>query len=141
MPRNENWHRLLTYSEISEIIFFIASNLRDYKQFFSETWNCWKTNLRNRLRPPTKLYPLFALQRCSTIQVFHHHHHQLCISDSLPESNENVTLTWACTKLGHAMIVVNEELLKLWSSDLWECLAQMLLYIFCSNYKLVFGKA
>jgi len=62
-------------------------------------------NLRDRLRPPTRLYPLFALQRCSTIQVFHHHH-QLCISGSPTRSSETVSLAWACTEKGHAMIVV-----------------------------------
>lgn len=62
-------------------------------------------NLRDRLRPPTRLYPLFALHRCSTIQVFHHHH-QLCISGSPTRSSETVFSAWACTGKGHAMIVV-----------------------------------
>lgn len=108
------------YSEIiprffTEIFFSLRFFYRDYSSIkFKKTTRPKAVfqrgvkplkNLRDRLRPPTRLYPLFALQRCSTIQVFHHHH-QLCISGSSTRSSETVSLAWACTKKGHAMIVV-----------------------------------
>jgi len=96
------FHRNFFYRDYFSIKFFKKTTRP--KAVFQRAVKPLK-NLRDRLRPPTRLYPLFALQRCSTIQVFHHHH-QLCISGSPTRSSETVSLAWAYAKKGHAMIVV-----------------------------------